>query len=137
MSYQEGNISTLNYAYVTTLEKGVNEAISLVTEALKQEGFGILTVIDVKETLKKKLDVDYTPYVILGACNPQLAYRALTEEADIGLLLPCNVIVRQIEDGTLVAAVDPIKMLGVVENPNLIPIAEEAREKLRRVIRSL
>jgi uncharacterized protein (DUF302 family) len=109
-----------------------------VTEALKQEGFGILTQIDVKETLKKKLNVDFPKYVILGACNPHLAHKALSAETEIGLLLPCNVIVYERKDGsTVVAAQDPDAALGIVGNPGLAPIAKDARERLVRVIESL
>lgn len=108
--------------------------IDRVTEALKTEGFGILTEIDVKATLKKKLDVDFRPYVILGACNPVLAHRALSLAPELGLLLPCNVTVSAIDDQhTLVSIVDPLAMLGVVQREDIQPIANEAREKLERV----
>ena len=114
------------------------DTIPRVTEALKQEGFGILTQIDVKETLKKKLNVDFPKYVILGACNPHLAHKALSAETEIGLLLPCNVIVYERKDGsTVVAAQDPDAALGIVGNPGLAPIAKDARERLVRVIESL
>lgn len=114
------------------------EAVPKVTEALKREGFGILTQIDVKETLKKKLDVDFPKYLILGACNPPLAHQALSAETEIGLLLPCNVIVYQGKDGrTVVAAQDPDAALAIVGNPSIAPIAKDARERLVRVIDSL
>jgi len=113
-------------------------ALTRTIEALKVEGFGVLTEIDVKETLKKKLDVDFPPYKILGACNPSLAHRALIIDPKVGLLLPCNVTVRQIEDGTSeVSLVDPLVMLGVITNPGLREIAEEARIRLERVAAAL
>ncbi len=113
-------------------------ALERVTAALKAEGFGVLTEIDVKETLKKKLDVDFRPYKILGACNPPLAYRALSTAPEVGLLLPCNVTVAQADDGTIeVALVDPLSMLGVLPNPGLQPIADEARARLERVAAAL
>ncbi|MGD8794579.1 MAG: DUF302 domain-containing protein [Anaerolineae bacterium] len=107
-------------------------------EALKQEGFGVLTEIDVKATLKQKLDADFRKYTILGACNPPLAHRALRTELEIGLMLPCNVIVYEKEGGSsVVSIVDPISMLGVVESPELEPVADEARARLRRVAEAL
>ncbi len=112
-------------------------AVEKVTAALKEEGFGVLTEIDVKATLKKKLDVDFKRYVILGACNPPLAYQALQNEPDIGLLLPCNVIVYETDNGSLVNIIDPLSMLGFVKNPALDPVAEEARERLERVAAAL
>ncbi len=109
-----------------------------MTDALKQEGFGVLTEIDVKMTLKAKLDVDFQPYVILGACNPHLAYRGLQAEPELGLLLPCNVIVYDNGDGaSTVSIVDPIQMLGLVNNLELQLITEEANTRLRRVLDQL
>lgn len=109
-----------------------------VIEALKTEGFGILTEIDVRQTLKAKLNVDFRRYTILGACNPPLAHRMLTTTPEAGLLLPCNVTVTEENDGTtLVSAVDPQRMLGVFEHPELKPIACEARERLSRALASL
>ncbi len=126
------------YAIRTTVKGSYEETIPRVTEALKQEGFGILTQIDVKDTLKKKLNVDFPKYVILGACNPLLAHQALSSETEIGLLLPCNVIVYEGQDGkTVVAVQDPDAALGIVGNPALVPVAKEARERLARVIKSL
>lgn len=113
-------------------------ALQKVTDALKAEGFGVLTEIDVKATLKKKLDVDFRPYKILGACNPPLAHRALEAAPQVGLLLPCNVTVAQTSDDAVeVAIVDPVAMLGFVNTPALEPIAEEARAKLARVAATL
>ncbi len=114
-----------------------DEAIKKVTEALKEKGFGILTEIDIKETLKKKLDEDFRPYRILGACNPPFAYKALLAEDKIGAMLPCNVIVQQLEDGVEVAAVDPVASMQAVENEALKEIANEIRDKLRSAIDSL
>ena len=120
------------------LNKNFDEALTQVTAALKAEGFGVLTEIDVKETLKKKLDVDFRPYKILGACNPPLAYRALTTAPEVGLLLPCNVTVSYVEDQvTEVAIVDPLSMLGIVQHPDLEPVAAEARARLDRVAAAL
>lgn len=113
-------------------------AIEKVTEALKEEGFGILTEIDVKETLKKKLDEDFRPYKILGACNPPFAHKALLAEDKIGAMLPCNVIVQQLDDGIIeIAAVDPVASMQSVENEGLSKIAEEIQSKLKSVIESL
>jgi uncharacterized protein (DUF302 family) len=113
-------------------------ALERVIAALKVEGFGVLTEIDVKETLKKKLDVDFRPYKILGACNPPLAYRALNAAPEVGLLLPCNVTVSMAEDGLVdVSLVDPLAMLGVVDNEVLASVAQEARRRLERVSAAL
>jgi len=128
----------MKYYYSTTVDAGFDEAVERVTEELKKEGFGILTEIDVKETLKKKLDVDFRPYRILGACNPPFAYEALQAEPNIGAMLPCNVIVQQLEDGKVeVAAVDPIASMSAVENPALASVAEKVQAKLKKVIDSL
>lgn len=112
-------------------------ALAQATEALKAEGFGVLTTIDVQATLKAKLDIDTPPYTILGACNPALAHRALVAAPEVGLLLPCNVVVRQVADGTRVEAVDPLIMLGVLDQPDLAEVAREAQARLRRVIAAL
>ncbi|GAB4446095.1 MAG: DUF302 domain-containing protein [Anaerolineae bacterium] len=122
----------------TTLNASYEEAIEQVTAALKEQGFGVLTEIDVKATLKKKIDVDFRRYVILGACNPKLAHRALSTELDVGLLLPCNVIVYENDDQqTTVSIVDPLSMLGVVDNPDMQPVADEARSRLEKVVSAL
>jgi uncharacterized protein (DUF302 family) len=121
-----------------TLKTSFEQAVQKTTDALKSEGFGVLTEIDVKESMKKKLDVEFAPYKILGACNPSLALRALTVAPEVGLLLPCNVTVRQLEDGTSeVSLVDPLVLLGVIANPGLKEVAEEARVRLWRVASAL
>ena len=113
-------------------------ALARVMEALKAEGFGVLTEIDVQETLKKKLGVDFRPYKILGACNPPLAYRALSAAPEVGLLLPCNVVVAQVEEGVIeVSLVDPLAMLGVLAYAELKPVAADAAARLDRVAASL
>lgn len=113
-------------------------AVTQVTEALKSEGFGVLTEIDVKETMKKKLGEEYSPFKILGACNPVLAHRALTIAPEVGLLLPCNVMVRQLEEGeTEVCLVDPLEMMGFVGKSELQAVAQEARIRLERVAAAL
>ena len=117
---------------------GFDDAVTRVTDALKVEGFGVLTTIDVKSTLKQKLDLDFRKYVILGACNPSLASRALAAELEIGLLLPCNVIVYELEPGrTAVSAMAPLPAMGIVGNPTLKDVAAEADAKLRRALSSL
>ena len=116
---------------------GIRTDVYIRPGHLKQEGFGVLTEIDVKATLKKKLDVDFRKYVILGACNPPLAHQALTAELEIGLLLPCNVIVYEVNGGSVVSIVDPISMLDVVANPDIQPVADEARTRLGRVAKAL
>ncbi|HUM11255.1 MAG TPA: DUF302 domain-containing protein [Myxococcaceae bacterium] len=128
----------VSYGYTRTLPGvGYDEAVARVTEALKAEGFGVLTTIDVKETLKQKLGVDFRRYVILGACNPQLAHRALTLEPGVGLLLPCNVVVCESPQGAVVQMVKPEAMLGVVERKELEPIAQDADARLRRALEAL
>ena len=122
----------------TTLKTSFEQAIQITTDALKTEGFGVLTQIDVKTTLKEKINVDFCHYVILGACNPTLAHRALSASPDVGLLLPCNVTVQEADDGIVVTAVDPIQMLGVLlEEPAVKAVAVEAKTKLERVISNL
>jgi uncharacterized protein (DUF302 family) len=117
------------------LRSGYEEALKRVPEALQSEGFGVLTEIDVQETLKKKLGVDFRRYKILGACNPPLAHRALQAELEVGLLLPCNVIVYEDDDGrTVVAAIDPMEMMAGSEEPELRAVAAQVQEKLERVL---
>lgn len=123
------------YGFSRRVEAGFDEAVSRVRDALQKEGFGVLTEIDVKATLKKKLDVDFRKYLILGACNPPNAYKALTAELEIGLLLPCNVIVYECDDGgTTVAAMDASLMATVTGNDRLSEVAATVNEKLKRVI---
>jgi len=123
------------YAFSTVLDASYEDAISRVRDALKKEGFGVLTEIDVKGTLKKKLDKEFRKYVILGACNPPYAYRSLEADLDVGLLLPCNVIVYETDDKkAYVAAINPISALEVIQSQELRDIAEEVSEKLKRVI---
>ncbi len=121
-----------------TLDTTFNEAVARVTEALKAEGFGVLTEIDVKETMKKKLGEEYVPFKILGACNPQIAHKALTIAPEISLLLPCNIVVREVtRNTTAVSIVDPIEMMNFVGRPELQTVANEARSRLERVAASL
>lgn len=123
------------YALSRTVDLSYEEAEKRIREELEKEGFGILTEIDVKATLRKKLDVDFQPYVILGACSPPLAHQALTAEPDVGLLLPCNVVVRTGEDGeTIVEAMDPIPVLEMADNEALRPLGKDARERLERAL---
>ncbi len=127
----------MHYGFSKTVDLSFEDTINKVTEELKKEGFGILTTIDVKETLKNKIDVDFKKYTILGACNPTLAHKALQAEEEIGLLLPCNVIVYEKEGKTAVSVFDPSLMSKVVENENLDSIAEEVKEMLLRVFDSI
>ncbi|MHB1005471.1 MAG: DUF302 domain-containing protein [Chloroflexota bacterium] len=113
------------------------EAVEKTKAALKEEGFGVLCEIDVRKTMKEKLNVDFRSYVILGACNPPLAHQALSAELDLGLLLPCNVIVYDEEGGAVVKAMDPEPVLGIVGNPELTPIATQVKEKMQRVVRKV
>lgn len=129
----------MNY-YSSTVLKGISfeEAIEKVTASLKEEGFGILTDIDIKETMKKKLDEDFRPYRILGACNPPFAFKALSAEDKIGTMLPCNVVVQQHEDQSIeVSAVDPVASMVAVKNEALGSIATEIQGRLKKVISSL
>lgn len=128
----------MSYYFSKTLGLSFDEALVRVTEELKKEGFGILTEIDVKETVKKKLNVDFRKYKILGACNPPLAHKAIQTEDKIGTMLPCNVIVQEMSEGQIeVAAIDPVASMQTVENPKLQDVADQVRVKLKRVIDSL
>jgi uncharacterized protein (DUF302 family) len=128
----------MSYYISKTVDASFNDAIEKVTADLKGEGFGILTEIDVKDTLKKKLDVDFKKYKILGACNPGFAHQALQHEDKIGTMLPCNVIVEEHEDGTVeVSAVNPIASMQAVSNDQLADIAGEVRDRLEKVIKAL
>ena len=124
----------MTYGFSKTTSHSYERAIERVTEELAKEGFGVLTTIDVRETLKKKLNVDFTRYVILGACNPPFAHKALQAEEQIGLLLPCNVIVYDKQGTTVVAAFDPMTMMQVAGSEAMRPIAEEVKQRLERVI---
>ncbi|RMH12386.1 MAG: DUF302 domain-containing protein [Gemmatimonadetes bacterium] len=127
-----------DYKLKKTVDLPFDEADARVRERLQEEGFGVLTEIDVKETLKKKLDVDFRRYRILGACNPPLAHQALSAETDIGLLLPCNVIVYEEDEGrSVVAALDPVTQLGVTGRDDIRPLAEEVRGRMERVLAAL
>ena len=125
------------YGFSLQLPMGMVDAIDAVTVALKQEGFGVLTQIDVQATLRAKLGMETKPYVILGACNPNLAHQSLQVEPELGLLLPCNVIVYDNGSSTTISIVDPKQMLGMVENPALEPIAGEAQRRLQKVLAQL
>jgi uncharacterized protein (DUF302 family) len=128
----------MQYSFNKILDMQFDDAINRVTDELKKEGFGILTDIDVQATLKKKLDVDFRKYRILGACNPPFAYKALLAESRIGTMLPCNVTVQEIEPGKIeVSAIDPIASMQAIENPGLRDIADQVQVKLNKVIANL
>lgn len=128
----------MSYYFSKEIDSDFADAITQVTAELKKEGFGILTEIDVKATLKKKLNADFRPYTILGACNPPFAYQALQAEPRIGTMLPCNVIVQQLENGNIdVAAVDPLASMQAIQNPALQSVAREIQLKLKKVIEQL
>jgi uncharacterized protein (DUF302 family) len=125
------------FTFGTRLAGSVADVRPRVEAALKAEGFGVLTEIDVQATLKARLDVDRPPFVILGACNPSLAHRALESDPSVGALLPCNVVLRSDGDATIVEAMDPLAVLGIVESPGIRTIAEDARARLERAISAL
>ncbi|MBI5462799.1 MAG: DUF302 domain-containing protein [Gammaproteobacteria bacterium] len=126
------------YGFNVKVKGGFDQAVQRATEELQKEGFGVLTEIDVKATLKKKLDIDRKPYKILGACNPKLAHQALTADPDIGLLLPCNVVVREEDDGSItVGFMDPAAVLKLVEKEGVAALADEVRGRLQRVAAAL
>lgn len=128
----------MSYYISTTFDGSFDDAITKVTEELKNEGFGVLTEIDVKETLKKKLDVDFKKYKILGACNPNFAYQALQTEDKIGTMLPCNVIVEEHGDGTVeVSAVNPLESMKAIKNEKLASVADQVNEMLKKVIKNI
>jgi len=128
----------MSYYFSKTIDTNFDNAITRVTEELKKEGFGILTEIDVKETFKKKLDVDFRKYRILGACNPNFAFEAIKAEDKIGTMLPCNVVVQELEDGKIeVTAVDPVASMMAIKNDALGSVAGSVRDKLSRVIQNL
>lgn len=129
--------ATATYANQVSLDVSYSEALDRVVAALKDEGFGVLSEIDMQATLKQKRNVDVGRYIILGACHPPFAERALNTERDAGLLLPCNVVVREDGDGSMVSILDPVKAISIADNSELAAIAEEAREKLARVLDAL
>ena len=135
-------LTSPTYGFGRTLTLSYDDTVARVTDALKAEGFGVLTAIDVKATMKAKLDVDFAQYAILGACNPPLAHRALTADPNVGLLLPCNVVVRALPDEagqprTRVEVADPISMMNIVRNDELNAVAQDARARLERVVAAL
>lgn len=126
-----------SYGFVKKVEMPFTKTVSKITQELKKEGFGVLTEIDMKAKFKEKLDIDFRNYVILGACNPSLAHQALQEELNLGLLLPCNVVVYEDETGSVVAAIDAKKMMSVVDNEKLEKVSEMVNEKLKRAIENV
>ena len=128
----------MSYYFAKTLSCGFDEAVQRTTEALKSAGFGIITDVDVKDILKKKIDVDFRPYRILGACNPRMTHEALKIEDKVGTMLPCNVIVQEVSPGsTEIAAIDPVASMQAVENPKLVETAKQVRTMLQAVVESL
>ncbi|ACI91945.1 domain of unknown function superfamily [Afipia carboxidovorans OM5] len=127
----------MSYYFAKTLNVPFDQAVEITIAALKQRGFGVLTRIDVKSTLKEKLDVEFRPYVILGACNPRMAHQALQAEDKIGTMLPCNVIVQELDGKSEVAAVDPVASMQAIDNDTLTAIAMKVRDELKATIQSL
>jgi uncharacterized protein (DUF302 family) len=127
----------MSYYFSTTLPVSLGEAIPRVEAALQQEGFGVISRIDIQNALKTKINVDFRPYIILGACNPALAYEALKIEDKVGTMLPCNVILQDLGGRTEVAAIDPVASMQAIDNPQLQTAAQQVQHKLRRVIESL
>lgn len=127
----------MQYGFNKTTDYTFEQAIEKVTEELKKEGFGVLTTIDVKETLKKKIDVDFKKYTILGACNPKLAHSALQVEEELGLLLPCNVIVYEKDNKTVISVFDPNIMAHIIDNPKMKAVAQEVKNKLQKVLEAV
>jgi|UniRef100_A0A7V2ZH54 uncharacterized protein (DUF302 family) len=127
----------MKYGFSKTTDYSFEEAIQKVTDELKKEGFGVLTTIDVKDTLKNKLNVDFKKYTILGACNPPLAHQALQTEEELGLLLPCNVVVYEKEGKSVVSIFDPMVMAHIIDNPGMKTVADEVKKKLERVIEAV
>ena len=127
----------MEYGFSKTVDHSYEDTLNKVTEELKKEGFGVLTEIDVKETLKNKLNVDFKKYKILGACNPPIAHQALQVEEELGLLLPCNIIVYEKNNKTIVSVFDPMIMTKVMDNENMLTIAEQVKEKLQRVLEAV
>jgi uncharacterized protein (DUF302 family) len=127
----------MSYYFSTTLPVSLGEAIPRVEAALQQEGFGVISRIDIQNALKTKINVDFRPYIILGACNPALAYEALKIEDKVGTMLPCNVILQDLGGRTEVAAIDPVASMQAIDNPQLQTAAQQVQHKLRRVIQSL
>jgi uncharacterized protein (DUF302 family) len=127
----------MDYGFSKTVSMSYDDTVEKVTSELKKEGFGVLTSIDVRDTLKKKIDVDFKKYIILGACNPTLAHKALQSEEELGLLLPCNVLVYERERETVVSVFNPLIMTEIIENNNLTPIATEVKERLERVLKAV
>ena len=127
----------MQYGFSKTVDMPYEQTIEKVATELKKEGFGVLTSIDVKETLKQKIDVDFKKYIILGACNPPIAHKALQEEEELGLLLPCNVIVYEKDNKTRISIFDPMVMTWIMENDNIKPIATEVQERLQRVLKAI
>ena len=127
----------MDYGFSKTISMSYDDAVEKVTSELKKEGFGVLTSIDVRDTLKKKIDVDFKKYIILGACNPTLAHKALQSEEELGLLLPCNVLVYERERETVVFVFNPLIMTEIIENNNLTPIATEVKERLEKVLKAV